>query len=525
MPRSCERLPIDGSLNQLFPPRRTPILNRKWFIWIALVTLTAASGTADAQTDEEMAMMEAELSGSTEPAAPAPIPLTPTESSPVVLWQMVRPDFSSVLDQLRGLSEPSTLPDTPISTGPKLRNEAHVAFRYGNLPLARELFFGHLALGEESAAADLQSIQFSQYYRRPAWHLRWGLAIGVTGDTEASGFDPITAGTGNGAGGGVGPGGMEPGAMEMAMETEGMEESSMPELASEETAMMEMEMEMAMEMGGLDEGMGRTRPSTPAVAIPEASIADESIDARLTELTGLVGETLAEGMSKRVAEGAFGAALTDVAEEAPNQGYTVGGDSVSPSEMRMWVPGVVYIGEGSSREMTELAAKENIELLLYVVVSLKVSRLEEVQNITRAKIIDCKSGKTLVASGAMDNRDVKRLVAANRGTPETHVSEQLETFWEIIDSRLKLSPFPNLTPDISRRRVSQLIADPKLTELRKMAEVRLFHQKGWLTDQELELAFEIIAGSDGTKILHGPKSESIPIIRQMVNNSLIERNE
>ncbi|TWT92611.1 hypothetical protein [Neorhodopirellula pilleata] len=481
---------------------------------LILIVHANLAGIAQAQTDEEMAMemaMSGSESGSPDgTATSSAIPLTKTEASPVVLWQMVRPDFSRVAEELKRLQEPSSMPNAPIATGPKLRNEAHVAFRYGNLPLARELFFGHLALGEESATADLQSIQFSEYFRRPAWQIRWGLAIGITGDAEGTNFDPIVAGTGSGLNAGQNFEGMEPSEMQ---------DSEFQQPGSDDPSMMSGE----EGMNGFDDGSGRR--AAPAVSIPEASIVDEAIAERMTELTGLVGETLASGMSTRIASGAFGAALTNVAEEDPTQGYTVGGDSVSSSEKRMWVPGVLFIGEGASREMTELAAKEDIELLLYVVVSLKVARTEEVQNITRAKIVDCKTGKTLVASGAMDNREVKRLVMTERGTPESHVTEQLDTFWKIIDSKLKLAPLPNLTPEVARRRVSQLIADPNYSNLRKMAEVRLFQHKGWLTQEEVDLAFEIIAGADGTKILYGPKSESIPIIRQMVNYSLVKKDE
>ncbi|CAN0441010.1 unnamed protein product, partial [Hapterophycus canaliculatus] len=250
-------------------------------------------------------------------------------------------------------------------------------------------------------------------------------------------------------------------------------------------------------MDGMDDefGMGGGRPGRPGKPIeiqaPEAQLVDPAVSERMKELTGMVAEQLAEGFSSRITSGRFGAALTDVAEENEKQGYMVGGESVPRAERLMWVPGIIFIGEGASREMTELAAMEEVELLIYIVVSVKKSRTDEVQNICRAKIIDCKTGKTLVASGGMDNREVKRLLATKRGTADGHVTEQLETFWRIVDTRLALMPLPALSPAIAMKRVTQLMSEPSYSKVRKLAEVRLFNQKGWLTDDELEQAFEI----------------------------------
>lgn len=509
-----------------------------------------------AQSDEEMAAMEASMRGGPDSRGPdsrgpgsggpgsggpsgsvakSTIPLTETGPSPLVLWRMAKPDFSRLGEELSRLKEPTEIAEAPISTGPKLRNEAHVAFRYGNLPLARELFFGHLALGEESSASELQSILFSPHFRRPAWNLRWGLAIGVTGDTDASTFDPITAETGGGSFGGMDmgmdmdmddPDMMDRGQMGRGMGDRGMGDRGMMDPDMDDPDMMGMD-EMFDDMGdGMGGGMGRNpRSAAAAVVIPEPAITDATIADRVSELTGLVGQTLATGMTERITGGKFGTALVDVAEKDETQGYTVGGETVSQPSTRMWIPGVVYVGEGSTSEMVPAAKKEGIELLLYLVVSLKTSRTDEVQNICRVKVIDCKSGKTLVASGGMDNREVKRLVAMKRGTAEAHITEEMETFWKIIDTRLTLTALPNLTPEIARRRVTQIMGDPSYSKLRQLAEVRLLHQKSWLTDEELEMAFEIMAGADGTKILFGPKSESIPIIRQIANYELVKNEK
>lgn len=480
---------------------------------LGLVLVLAFSPSAWGQSEEEMMEMEDGSGESMESSAPSKptVSLTETGPSPLVLWQMSHPNFTALGDELARLVEPSTVAPAPIATGPTLRNEAHVAFRYGNLPLARELFFGHLALGGEAAKRDLETVQFSAQFRRPAWHMRWGLAIGLSGDTDVTDFDPIAANMSTTIGRGMDA--------EMGM---GMDD----EMAMEEDRMeSESGMSDGPDMMGMDDENGGQERKTPRIEAPEAESVDPSVAERLRELTGMMGDKLTEGLSARIQGGKFGSALTDVAEQDPTQGYMVGGDTVSPADKPMWIPGVAFVGEGATREMTETAAKEGIELLLYVVVSVKESRTGDVQNISRAKIVDCKTGKTLVASGGIDNHEVKRLIATKRGTAEGYVDEQLETFWKIVDSRLALSPLPTLTPEVSRKRITQLMADASYSKLRKLAEVRLFNQKAWVTDEELEQAYEIIAGADGIKILYAPLSESIPQIRELVRYSLMKEVE
>lgn len=503
-------------------------------MFLGLSLVMAFSPSAWGQSEEEMMEMEEGYGESMGPSGPAKpsLALTKTGPSPLALWQMSQPDFSALGEELTRLVEPSAETPTPIATGPRLRNEAHVAFRYGNLPLARELFFGHLALGGESAKSDLETVQFSAQFRRPAWHIRWGLAIGLAGDAEVADFDPIAAGMSSGMGRGMGMEmgmddgmgmGMEDGmGMDMAMERGRM---GADRGMSDDSDMMGMDDIMGMEDGSGMGGPGMRERKAPKFQAPEPKLLDPAVAERLKELTGMVGDKLTEGLSSRVQSGAFGSALSGVAEENPTQGYSVGGEMVTQAEKPMWIPGVAFIGEGGSREMTEAAAKDGIELLLYVVVSVKQSRTGDVQNISRVKIVDCKTGKTLIASGGMDNREVKRLLATKRGTAEGHIDEQLETLWKIIDSRLVLSPLPTLTPEVSRKRITQLMSDPSYSKLRKLAEVRLLHQKGWVADEELEQAFEIIAGADGVKILYAPTSESIPLIHQLVRYSLMKEVE
>jgi hypothetical protein len=79
-----------------------------------------------------------------------------------------------------------------------------------------------------------------------------------------------------------------------------------------------------------------------------------------------------------------------------------------------------------------------------------------------------------------------------------------------------LSDLPALSPEVARKRVAQVLGDSTMTPLRKLAEIRYYAYRGWLTDEELEQAFEITGGVEAMKLLHGSDSQAIEAVHKMV---------
>ncbi|WP_201767243.1 hypothetical protein [Rhodopirellula sallentina] len=496
-----------------------------------------------------------------EPQAADPNALPPanltTGPTPAAVWQLTQPDWQPLFQEIGRLAEAVKVPAPPRPEGPTLRNEAHVAYRYGHLELARELFFAHAALADTQAVEDLKKLRFCAYYRRPVWSLRWGVSIGLHGDTHVTDYAPIRLSGQSGRGGmnnfdggmdefdspdfggrggpgdpgfggrggppGMGPDGMgPPGVGRDGMGPDGMGPGGPGFDGPPDDLMMEEEMMGAGEFGGQFGGPGRGGSRRAAISIPEPQVTDPQVTERFDELMGAVASTVADGMRSRIEAGQFGNALVSVDPDAKNQGYQIGGEGVPQAERRMWIPGVVYLGEGSIQQMSKAAVDANVELLLHFDVALKEVRGGSTQNITRVKIVDCVNGKTVVLSGAMDSREVQRLQQANRGTVDSYLSEALEKFWGILDSRFTVIDFPSLTPEVARRRVASLLGDNSLSTLRKLAEIRFLGLSGWLTEEEVEQAFDIAVGSDGMTILYGAPTDAIRTLREIALRDLNE---
>lgn len=526
--------------------------------WILLgLLIIPISATAFAQDFEQPAgpaMEEGGYEGESGRAAPEPAANLTTGPTPMSMLQLIQPDWNPLRQKIAQVMAPSTTPATPPMVGPLLRNEANVAFRYGNLPLARELYFGFLAHGTKEATEDLQSLKFSAYFRRPVWQLRWAVSLGLHGDTDVTDFAPIRADDAAGASNG----------MEAGMEMSAFDESAADDLSGEPAMMgaagsprgagmsglddssRAIEMPAPSGSAGTDEGYqggrmdrnGNPGPGGPprydsdgrpvaanasTAAAPKAQMTDPAISERFEELMGYVATVVAEGMQTRIEGGQFGTAFANVDPDATDQGDTVADDYVQPSEPRMWIPRVVFLGEGSTQEMSKAAAQQNVELLLHFDVSMKEVRNSTPQNSTRVKVIDGRSGRTLITSGQMENRELQRLLQAERETAESYVNGALEKFWSILDSKLSVQAFPELTPDISRRRVTGVLADPAFSLLRKLAEIQYMGLQGWLTEEEVEQAYAITASTDGMTILYGSPSQSVDAIHEIAERAAANR--
>jgi hypothetical protein len=129
-------------------------------------------------------------------------------------------------------------------------------------------------------------------------------------------------------------------------------------------------------------------------------------------------------------------------------------------------------------------------------------------------LITVSDAKTIALSKSMDSYEESQLSTKGVGGGRDYVSERIENLFGIIDRDVNLTELPPLTAEIVRRRLGQLLGSEPPRSLRTLAEVRLYQLKSLLTPEEVELAFEIVGGSDGLLMLYGPQEERIAIARQ-----------
>ena len=386
-----------------------------------------------------------------------------------------------------------TSKEVSIDSGPVLSREAEQAFGSGDQGLANSLMYGHMVTEYAEANVPIQSVKFSTLLKQPVWNLRFGISIAVRGDSIL-GASPIRAG--------------------------GRSGSSEREDFDGGDVMMKAKMKMV------------------------SSKATEKLDSKL----GLVAEVLAEKFNERYSRGDFGAILNSVSPpdkldvsmeesddsiplEASMSEKSFMSEKSSMSEglrdamaeaaapLPMWQPGIGYLGEGSWQELLPYAKSKHVDLILHLDVVLKAGRDDNVQNISRCRLINVATGKSLCVSKAMDSIEADRLASSGRSDERDYVEEQLATFLLIMDRDVVLKDMPAISKAAAHRRISSLIAANSIRKLRSLAEIRYYQIQKLITEEDVEAAFGIIGGVDGLMFLHGPRDERIQAARKMAVKS------
>ena len=462
------------------------------------------------------------------------------------LFQMLNAAFTST--DLVSLTNPEAAP--PVQSGPVLMNEATVAYAKGDYRLAMNLYFGHLVAEYDKADNQLALAKASRLMQRrsavrgrPIWNLRWGVSYMVRGDQVDP--QPIEETAGRAAGGQIAAGGGrgefgrfgsgdamdEQMQMQMQMQMEmreqyGQEQADMQEQYAEQMGMDDpygMEMEM-----GMGRGRGRgpaganaapAAPMTPSARLAslERTMLGAEADKELVDTLGAVATAIAEGFDKRFSQGDFGRAMTDVSEasgtvESVSSEFVDMLDSTEPTPM--WRPGLLFFGQGASEEVTKVAQKSELDLLIHVDVYLKEKAGGYVENISRCRLIHVPSGKSLGVSKPMSSLEFAQQSRAKGTGSKEFIDEQMENFWTIVDRETVSSELPNLTAEYARTRIGELMASGGGHSLRTLAEVRLYQRQNLLSEEEVVTAFDIVGGDEAMQLLYGSEAERLRVVHK-----------
>jgi len=355
----------------------------------------------------------------------------------------------------------------------------------------------------------------------------------VAGGGGRGGFGPAGGGPSDFETGGFGPGGGPggPGFNEEMME-DGMGEM-------EDMGQMEGmgEMEEMGAAGGFGRPAARPNPVADTAARPQRSMLSAQADETLQEPLGLVAEIAAESFDKRFKQGAFGSLFTSVTAPAvapPTTQQTGFGNRTVPvaspvttsndleevlvnvpQPLPMWKPGIVFVGQNvDSDELLAQARATGLDLLMHFDVVLKEGRDGQVSNLSRCRLLRVSSGKSLGVSKSFDSNEAANFAAAGRMNEREYVEEQFSNFWGIVDREVTVQPMPPLKAAAAQSRIASLLSSADSNSLRTLAEVRLFQSAGLITDEEAELAFHIVGGSDGLVMMHGPREQRQEKVRQ-----------
>lgn len=174
------------------------------------------------------------------------------------------------------------------------------------------------------------------------------------------------------------------------------------------------------------------------------------------------------------------------------------------------LPGVTYIGVGSTRELRDKAQQQGMNVLLIFQVKVaKNPRTGSISNDTRLVLQDVATGTELARGDELNN--VKIQNAREKDSGDDTVENMFAKFLgQQVDQKLKAVELPAaVTADAIRQsRLPLLTASEVDNPLPLLAEIRFYRTRDLLTDEDVLAAFTKIVGEEaGKKLATGTEDE------------------
>jgi hypothetical protein len=178
--------------------------------------------------------------------------------------------------------------------------------------------------------------------------------------------------------------------------------------------------------------------------------------------------------------------------------------------------GMMYLGDGSRKEIEEKFAESGADILFLFDVDAKSNaRTRIVTNKTTVRVLDS-AGETVGASRQLVNTDVEKNRLREK---DDGLETNIERLFGLVDREVSVIPMPNsMQASHAQSRMAAILSDGSVTPLRKMFEARLYHSMGLLTAEELSMAYQIVMeGNEGESLALGSDED-----RQFVIQNALE---
>jgi hypothetical protein len=182
------------------------------------------------------------------------------------------------------------------------------------------------------------------------------------------------------------------------------------------------------------------------------------------------------------------------------------------------LPGVVFLGQGTAKDLRKKAEEANVNLLCVFNVAVTLNpRLNRVANDTTIFLYDLAETKEIFKSKKLNNVQVQIGRAEPKGDTDP-VDKEFTDLFAVVDGNWRLGELPaNMQASEGvLNRLRALIGVTHENPLPALAEARMYHTRGLLQDNHLTIAYQKILAVEqlGTQLATGPEEEKKKIIEK-----------
>jgi hypothetical protein len=180
-------------------------------------------------------------------------------------------------------------------------------------------------------------------------------------------------------------------------------------------------------------------------------------------------------------------------------------------------PTLSFIGVTKTVDLVERAKAGRFDALVVYDVEISINRrLRLIYNDCKARLINLADGKPLAISKQLKNTEAaKELAKAGNDL----IPKAMQPVTAALDAKVALTDLPTaLTADIIKsKRLGALTSLQEMTKLEALSEIRLWREKGLLTEEELAAAFgQILGEEEGRKLAAGSDEERREVVLRLL---------
>ncbi len=179
-----------------------------------------------------------------------------------------------------------------------------------------------------------------------------------------------------------------------------------------------------------------------------------------------------------------------------------------------------FVGVNASPELIERAKDGGFDALIIYDVEISLNlRLKLIYNECKARLVNLVDGKAIAISKGLKNTEIQKELDKPGNTV---IEKSMAALLTALDEKVALTDFPSaITAEIIKsKRLPAVVADAARPKLDRLAEIRLWREKSFLTDEDVAAAFSTILGpEDGKKLSSGTDDERKEIAMKLLGLS------
>jgi hypothetical protein len=204
------------------------------------------------------------------------------------------------------------------------------------------------------------------------------------------------------------------------------------------------------------------------------------------------GTRVLDALAGRIERGDYGEFMRMALSNASYASQAQGPQQSRENPYLQIFPGVVFVGEGQSKQLVERARQQDLDVLLVFDVRASLTRKGVPLNNTKMTLVDVTSGRDMFEGKDINNIQID--AERQKESATDPVVEAVSELFAVVDARLAMREMPDLKATHAQRRVAMLAQSRAANPLPVLVEMHYYEARRLITTEQLAQAYQQLLG-------------------------------